>query len=66
MTLGLAHVQQWRKLVDSLTSQSAVPTLRHIRITGVSTSTDHTLENIGTELESYANSLGIHLEFFAI
>ncbi|KAJ6840987.1 DELLA protein GAI1-like [Iris pallida] len=67
MTLSLPHGHQWRKLIDSLaerTSTAGTP-LRRVRITGVGASASR-LHAIGDELESYAKSLGVNLEFFAI
>lgn len=63
MTLGLAHGHQWRKLLQSLASRS--PALRRVRITAVGSNTDR-LIIIGTELESYAHTLNINLEFSVI
>lgn len=64
MTLGLPHGQQWRELIHSLANRSGQPPHR-LRITGVGLCVDR-FQIIGDELEAYANSLGMNLEFSVV
>ncbi|TQD86446.1 hypothetical protein C1H46_027935 [Malus baccata] len=64
MTLGLPHGDQWRDLIQSLATRTGRPPTR-LRITGVGLCGDK-LQIIGGELEAYAESLGINLEFSVV
>ncbi|XP_057460124.1 GRAS family protein RAD1-like [Actinidia eriantha] len=64
MSLGLAHGYQWRQLIQSLADRAGPP-LHCLRITGVGLCAERFLV-IGDELEAYAQSMGIHLEFSVI
>nr|ANJ78574.1 DELLA protein RGLI2 [Pyrus pyrifolia] len=64
MTLGLPHGDQWRGLIESLATRTGQPPTR-LRITGVGLYGDR-LQIIGEELEAYADSLGINLEFSVV
>ncbi|KAI3761407.1 hypothetical protein L1987_51822 [Smallanthus sonchifolius] len=61
MTLGLPHGYQWRGLLESLASRHS-QSLRHLRITAVGPCVNR-FHVIGDELETYAQKLGINLEF---
>ncbi|XP_076941245.1 GRAS family protein RAD1-like [Bidens hawaiensis] len=61
MTLGLPHGHQWRGLLNSLANRHR-QSLRRLRITAVGTCVNR-FHVIGDELESYAQKLGINLEF---
>ena len=63
LSLGLPHGHQWRDLIRGLASRSGhLP--KRLRITAVGLS--DTFRLIGDELELYASSLGINLEFFVV
>lgn len=64
MTLGLPRGHQWRELIHSLANRSGQPP-RRLRITGVGLCVDR-FQIIGDELEAYANSLGMNLEFSVV
>ncbi|KAG5617897.1 hypothetical protein H5410_017721 [Solanum commersonii] len=64
MSLGLPHGHQWRRLVQSLVNRPGQPPHR-LRITAVGQNIEK-LQIIGDELEDYARSLGINLEFSAV
>ncbi|CAI9754664.1 unnamed protein product [Fraxinus pennsylvanica] len=60
MTLGLPHGHQWRGLIQSLAKRLGPPP--RLRITAVGLCIDR-FRVIGDELENYAQSLGLYLEF---
>lgn len=64
MTLGLPHGHQWRQLLHSLATRGGPPPTR-LRITAVGLGTNR-FQIIGDELEAYADSLDIKLEFSII
>ncbi|PKI38059.1 hypothetical protein CRG98_041528 [Punica granatum] len=64
MTLGLPHGHQWRHLIRSLAVHSGPPLLR-LRITAVGLYASK-FYVIGQELEIYAKSMGINLEFSVV
>ncbi|KAL7222639.1 hypothetical protein ACSBR1_024355 [Camellia fascicularis] len=64
MTLGLPHGYQWRRLIQSLANRAGSQPAR-LRITGVGLYIDR-FQIIGDELEAYAHSLGINLEFSVV
>ncbi|XP_027169295.1 DELLA protein RGL1-like [Coffea eugenioides] len=64
MTLGLPHGHQWRRLIQSLADRGGQPP-RRLRITAVGLSVER-FQVIGDELEAYARSLGINLEFSVV
>ncbi|KAF5957339.1 hypothetical protein HYC85_004564 [Camellia sinensis] len=64
MTLGLPHGYQWRRLIQSLANRAGLRPAR-LRITGVGLYRDR-FQIIGDELEAYAHSLGINLEFSVV
>lgn len=64
MSLGLPHGHQWKGLIQSLANRSSHP-VRRLRITGVGLCVEK-LQVIGEELEAYANSFGINLEFSVV
>ncbi|MCD7464349.1 ssDNA endodeoxyribonuclease [Datura stramonium] len=64
MSLGLPHGQQWRRLIQSLANRHGQPP-RRLRITAVGQNIEK-FQIIGDELEAYARSLGINLEFSAV
>ncbi|WOG89194.1 hypothetical protein DCAR_0208430 [Daucus carota subsp. sativus] len=64
MSLGLPHGQQWRHLINSLANRTGQPP-HCVRITGVGLCVDQ-YQIIGDELEAYAGSLGINLEFSVV
>ncbi|XAR67925.1 hypothetical protein NMG60_11002867 [Bertholletia excelsa] len=64
MTLGLPHGYQWRRLIQTLADRAAPPP-RRLRITGVGMGAER-FRIIGDELEAYAKSLGINLEFAVV
>ncbi|KAM7471492.1 hypothetical protein LguiA_009675 [Lonicera macranthoides] len=64
MTLGLPHGQQWRRLIESLADRSG-KTPPRLRITAVGLCVDR-FNIIGHELEHYARTLGIKLEFSVV
>ncbi|GLT68053.1 hypothetical protein SLA2020_403160 [Shorea laevis] len=64
MTLGLPHGHQWRDLMHSLATSTRQPPKR-LRITGVGTCSDR-LQEIGDELERYAQSLRLNFEFILV
>ncbi|XP_022878728.1 DELLA protein RGL1-like [Olea europaea var. sylvestris] len=63
MTLGLPHGHQWRGLIQSLAKRSGPPP--RLRITAVGLCVDQ-FQVIGDELETYAQSLGLYLEFSVV
>ncbi|PRQ17053.1 putative transcription factor GRAS family [Rosa chinensis] len=65
MTLGLPHGDQWQGLIQSLATRAGQPPVSRLRITGVGLCADRLLI-IGEELEAYADSLGINLEFSCV
>ncbi|CAN4087935.1 unnamed protein product [Withania somnifera] len=64
MSLGLPHGHQWRRLIQSLANRPGQPP-RRLRITAVGQNIEK-FQIIGEELEAYAGSLGINLEFSAV
>ncbi|KAJ0976964.1 hypothetical protein J5N97_012438 [Dioscorea zingiberensis] len=64
MTLGLAHGLQWRKLLHSLATRAS-PAPHRVRITAVGANAPK-LRSIGAELESYARTLNIKLDFSVV
>lgn len=64
MTLGLPHGPQWRRLIQSLANRAGQP-LQRLRITAVGLCVKR-FQVIGDELEAYAYSLGINLEFSVV
>ncbi|PHT87923.1 hypothetical protein T459_10029 [Capsicum annuum] len=64
MSLGLPHGHQWRRLIQSLANRPGHPP-RRLRITAVGQNIEK-FQVIGDELEAYARSLGISLEFSAV
>jgi hypothetical protein len=64
MTLGLERGHQWRGLLDGLAAREGGRPAR-VRVTGVGAPID-TMRAIGRELESYAEALGMRLEFSAV
>ncbi|OIT35000.1 PREDICTED: DELLA protein RGL1-like [Nicotiana attenuata] len=64
MSVGLPHGHQWRRLIQSLTNRPGQPP-RRLRITAVGENIEK-FQIIGDELEAYARSLGINLEFSAV
>ncbi|KAJ8554011.1 hypothetical protein K7X08_024689 [Anisodus acutangulus] len=64
MSLGLPHGQQWRSLIESLANLPGTPP-RRLRITAVGQNIEK-FEIIGDELEAYARSFSINLEFSAV
>ncbi|KAL6175000.1 hypothetical protein ACLB2K_051643 [Fragaria x ananassa] len=65
MTLGLPHGDQWRGLIHSLATHAGQPPVSRLRITGVGLCADR-LQIIGEELEAYADSLGLSVEFTCV
>lgn len=65
MTLALPHGHQWRELIQSLANRSGGKPPRRIRITAVGLCVDR-FRVTGDELEAYANSLGMNLEFCVV
>ncbi|KAL2482676.1 DELLA protein GAI [Forsythia ovata] len=63
MTLGLPNGHQWRGLIQSLAKRSGPPP--RLRITAVGLCADR-FRVIGDELETYAQSLGLYLEFSVV
>ncbi|XP_022871607.1 DELLA protein RGL1-like [Olea europaea var. sylvestris] len=63
MTLGLPHGYQWRRLIQSLVKRTRP--LPRLRITGIGPCAKK-LQSIGNELEAYAQSLGLSLEFSVV
>ncbi|CAI9113038.1 OLC1v1013565C1 [Oldenlandia corymbosa var. corymbosa] len=61
MSLGLKHGHQWRRLIQSLANRQGQPPKR-LRITAVGLCVDR-FRIIGDELEAYAESFGMNLEF---
>ncbi|KAK1422369.1 hypothetical protein QVD17_25448 [Tagetes erecta] len=61
MTLGLPHGHQWRALLESLANHHS-QSLHRLRITAVGPCVNQ-FQLIGDELETYAQQLGINLEF---
>ncbi|KAG9141668.1 hypothetical protein Leryth_019298 [Lithospermum erythrorhizon] len=64
MTLGLPHGHQWRLLIKSLANRVGSPPKR-LRITAVGICIEQ-YQIIGNELEIYAQSNGINLEFSVV
>ncbi|XP_052176709.1 GRAS family protein RAD1-like [Diospyros lotus] len=64
MTRGLPHGHQWRNLIQSLAARSGSPPGR-LRITAVGSYAKR-FQLIGNELEAYAESVGINLEFSVV
>ncbi|PSR95921.1 DELLA protein [Actinidia chinensis var. chinensis] len=64
MSLGLPHGHQWRHLIQSLASCSGQPPIC-LRITSVGLFVEQ-FQIIGDELKTYAQTLGINLEFSII
>lgn len=64
LSLGLPHGHQWRDLIRGLATRPGHPPKR-LRITAVGLGDDR-FRMIGDELELYASSLGINLEFFVV
>jgi hypothetical protein len=64
MTLGLERGHQWRGLLDGLAAREAGRPAR-VRVTGVGAPID-AMRAIGRELKSYAEALGMRLEFRAV
>ena len=66
MSLGLPHGHQWRALIQSLADRSNThKPPRRIRITAVGRRVDR-FKMIGDELQHFANTLGINLEFSVV
>ncbi|KAK9277873.1 hypothetical protein L1049_027430 [Liquidambar formosana] len=65
MSLGLPHGDQWCHLIHSLSNRSGGQPLRRLRITAVGLCVDQ-FKITGDELESYAQKLGINLEFSVV
>ncbi|KAF7833949.1 DELLA protein RGL1-like [Senna tora] len=66
MSLGLYHGHQWRGLIQTLVNRTGGHlVLRRLKITGVGLDIVK-LQTIGEELEAYADTLGINLEFSAV
>ncbi|CAI9754003.1 unnamed protein product [Fraxinus pennsylvanica] len=63
MTLGLPHGYQWQGLIQSLVKRTRP--LPRLRITGVGPCVEKLL-SIGNELETYAQSRGLSLEFSVV
>ncbi|KAI5664961.1 hypothetical protein M9H77_24284 [Catharanthus roseus] len=61
MTLGLPHGHQWRRLIQTLANRPGKP-LRRLRITAVGLCVKR-FQVIGDELEAFAHTLGMNLEF---
>ncbi|KAF4395050.1 hypothetical protein G4B88_017920 [Cannabis sativa] len=66
MTLGLAHGEQWRALIQSLAQRAKTHQLpKRLRITAVGLCVER-FQIIGDELELFANSLNLNLEFTVV
>uniref|UniRef100_A0A0D9V957 Uncharacterized protein n=1 Tax=Leersia perrieri TaxID=77586 RepID=A0A0D9V957_9ORYZ len=64
MTLGLERGHQWRALLDALATRATGKPSR-VRLTGVGARPD-AMRSIGRDLVSYADAIGIRLEFNSI
>ncbi|KAK3162758.1 hypothetical protein QOZ80_1BG0093380 [Eleusine coracana subsp. coracana] len=64
MTMGLARGHQWRALLDGLAARPGSKPAR-VRVTGVGAPLD-AMRAVGRDLESYAEGLGLRLEFRAV
>lgn len=64
MTLGLPRGHQWCQLIESLANRTGRPLCR-LRITAVGLCVDK-FQSIGEELEDYAKTYGINLEFSVV
>ncbi|XP_047341111.1 GRAS family protein RAD1-like [Impatiens glandulifera] len=66
MTLGLSGGHQWKNLIETLANtRSDKPVPLRLRITAVGLAVER-FNVIGDELESYAESVGINLEFTVV